>query len=389
MQSHGNSLAGKAFGEYAEDALIVAYESHEDALRFLSSALQEPNGIALLSGPTGSGKSTIMKEQRAWSMRDAAVALVDGANLTPRQFLQSVLSQFGVAPVPLHDEQMLQAANSFASQQKRSGQAPIVIVDNVDRVTPSTLRLLNWLAALDVQGGFALRFILSGNERFSSIFRDDSTRSVIRRNPSTYSLNPLSARETVRYLRTRWVAAGGERAEKIFSRDVCEQLHEQALGWPGQLNRLAHDIAKESVPAIEPKPRPRIIITCDGATIAEHELTEKLYMIGRGELADIVIDDPYTSKIHAMLKVYSNALVLLDLNSTNGTTVNSREIVKTILRSDDIIMLGRHRLKIENAPVMGAEMDARIRASDTLTLKHLGDIRRTRAQHTISALKHK
>lgn len=389
MQSHGNSLAGKAFGEYAEDALIVAYESHEDALRFLSSALQEPNGIALLSGPTGSGKSTIMKEQRAWSIRDAAVALVDGANLTPRQFLQSVLSQFGVAPVPLHDEQMLQAANSFASQQKRSGQAPIVIVDNVDRVTPSTLRLLNWLAALDVQGGFALRFILSGNERFSSIFRDDSTRSVIRRNPSTYSLNPLSARETVRYLRTRWVAAGGERAEKIFSRDVCEQLHEQALGWPGQLNRLAHDIAKESVPAIEPKPRPRIIITCDGATIAEHELTEKLYMIGRGELADIVIDDPYTSKIHAMLKVYSNALVLLDLNSTNGTTVNSREIVKTILRSDDIIMLGRHRLKIENAPVMGAEMDARIRASDTLTLKHLGDIRRTRAQHTISALKHK
>ena len=90
-----------------------------------------------------------------------------------------------------------------------------------------------------------------------------------------------------------------------------------------------------------------------------------------------------------MLKVYSNALVLLDLNSTNGTTVNSREIVKTILRSNDIISLGRHRLKIEDAPVIGAEMDARIRAADTLTLKHLDDIRRTRAQHTIAALKHR
>ncbi|MGI9271199.1 MAG: FHA domain-containing protein [Woeseiaceae bacterium] len=389
MPSHGKTLASKAFGEFAEDALIVAYESHADALRFLSSALQQPNGIALLNGPRGSGKSTIVKEQRAWSMRETAVALVDGANLTPRQFLQSVLSQFGVAPVPLHDEQMLQAANKFASQQKRTGQAPIVIVDNVDRASPSTLRLLNWLAALDVQGGFALRFVLSAEERFSLLFRDDSTRSIIRRNPSTFSLNPLSARETVRYLRTRWIAAGGDRAEEIFSRDVCEQLHEQALGWPGQLNKLAYEVALEATPVIEPKPRPRIIITCDGTTIAERELKEKQYVIGRGDLADIVIEDSYASKIHAMLKIYSNALVLIDLNSTNGTMVNSKEVYKTILRSDDIIMLGRHRLKIENAPVIGAEMDARIRASDTLTLKHLDDIRRTRAQHTIAALKHK
>ena len=118
-------------------------------------------------------------------------------------------------------------------------------------------------------------------------------------------------------------------------------------------------------------------------------MTEKQYVIGRGDLADILVEDSYASKIHAMLKVYSNALVLVDLNSTNGTTVNSKVVLKTILRSSDIITLGRHRLKIENAPVIGAEMDARIRATDTLTLRHLDDIRRTRAQHTIAALKHK
>lgn len=389
MRSHSISLASKAFGEYADEAIIVAYESHQEALRFLSSALNQPNGIALLSGPTGAGKSTIIKEQQLWSSRSAAVALVDGANLTPRQFLQSVLSQFGVAPVPLHDEQMLQAANNFASQHKRGGQAPIVIVDNIDRATPSTLRLLNWLAALDVQGGFALRFVLAGKERLSMIFRDGSMRSIASRNPSTYSLNPLAEREAMSYLRTRLLAAGGERAEKVFPIDVCQQLHEQSLGWPGELNRLAHDVVQKKVDAIPSKPRARVIITLDGATVAEHELTEKQYVIGRGELADIVVEDPFTSKIHAMLKVYSNALVLIDLNSTNGITVNSREVVRTILRSDDIISLGRHRLKIENAPVIGPEMDERIRASDTLTLKHLDDIRRTRAQHTIAALKHR
>jgi hypothetical protein len=60
-----------------------------------------------------------------------------------------------------------------------------------------------------------------------------------------------------------------------------------------------------------------------------------------------------------------------------------------VLRSDDIITLGRHRIKIENAPALSREMDERIREADTMTLMHLDDLRRARALHTIVALKHK
>lgn len=389
MQAHGLSLASKAFGEHADTALIVAYESHQDALRFLAAALSQPNGIALLQGPNGSGKSTIIKQQLAWSARDAAVALVDGVHLSPRQLLQSALEQFGVTPVPLHDEQMLQAVNKFAAQQKRSSQSPVLIIDNVDRATPSTLRLLNWLAALDEQGGFALRLVLTGKAPLPALFSMDSTRSITRRNPATYSLNPMSAREATVYLRTRLIAAGGVHIEKVFPLDVCEQLHEASLGWPGKLHTCALERMQQAVSRREAKPVPRVIVTSDGETVAEYELTERKYVIGRGDLADIIIEDSYTSKMHAMLQVYSNAIVLHDLNSTNGTTVNSVEIQKTVLRSDDIISLGGHRLKIVNAPVIGTAMDEKIRAADTLTLQNLADIRRLRAQHTIAALKHK
>jgi len=93
--------------------------------------------------------------------------------------------------------------------------------------------------------------------------------------------------------------------------------------------------------------------------------------------------------MHAMLQIYSNAIVLLDLNSTNGTTVNSRVVDKTILRTNDIISLGRYRLKIENAPAINAEMDEQIKASDTLVMENLVDVRRARAKRTIKALKRK
>lgn len=389
MQTNEISLASKAFGEQTDKALIVAYQSHQDALRFLSAALGQPNGIALLQGPGGSGKSTIVREHLVWSSRDVATALVDGIHLTPRQLMQSVLTQFGVDPVPLHDEQMLQALNRFAVQQKCDGRVPLLIVDNVDRASPSTLRLLNWLVSLDAKGGFALRMVLTGKTSLRELFRNDSTRGITRRHPAIYTLNPMSPRESMIYLRTRYIAAGGTNIEREFSLKTCEQLHEASFGWPGRLNDKALQHMDEAIAMRSIEPAPRVIVTNDGKTVAEYELTERKYLIGRGDLADIMIEDSYASKMHAMLHVYSNAIVLHDLNSTNGTTVNSQEIQKTVLRSNDVISLGSHRLKIENAPALGSGVEERIRVTDTMTMQNLIDIRRSRAQHTIAALRHK
>ncbi len=388
MQVHGSSLGSKAFGEHADAGLIVAYQSHQDAMRFLSSALAQANGVALLEGPAGSGKTTIVNEQRGWSSRDAAVALLDAAHLTPRRLVSGMLSQFGVEATSQDDEQLLQLLNDFVTQQTRSALAPVLIVDNTDRATSSTLRLLNWLAALEAHGNYALRIVLTGKERLLALVRYDSMHRLALRNPATYSLNPLSAQETMIYLRTRLIAAGGERSENVFPIDICDRLHELSRGWPGPLNERAIEVMERMAELQSARLVPRVIITRDGEIMAEVELTGRQYVIGRTELADIVIEDSYVSKMHAMLQVYSNAVVLLDLNSTNGTTVNSTVVQKTILRNNDIIALGRYRLKIENAPAISTEMDEKIRVADTMTMENLDDLRRSRARRTVTVLKH-
>ena len=90
-----------------------------------------------------------------------------------------------------------------------------------------------------------------------------------------------------------------------------------------------------------------------------------------------------------MLQRYANGVVMLDLNSTNGTLINSVETKKTVLRNNDIISLGSHRLKIENVPAISDDMAEKIRKADTLTLKNLDDVRRSRARHNIVAMKHR
>ncbi len=387
MQSPNSSLADQAFGALDGSGLIVAYQSHQNALRFLSSSLGQPNGIALLQGPTGSGKTTIIKEQKAWSARDVAVAEIDGAHLTPRHLLTEMLTQFDVAYSTQEDDQLLQLLNNFLTQQTRGGRTPILIVDNADRATPSALRLVNWLAALDVRGSYALRMILTGKEKLTMLLKSDSMRSLTRRHPGRYTLNPLSAQETMIYLRTRLIAAGGEQSEHVFPIALCEKLHELSGGWPGALNTQAISVMRQMTELQSARRIPRIVVSKNGETLSHYELTEKQYVIGRTDLADIVIEDTYVSKMHALLQVYSNAVVLLDLNSTNGTTVNSQITLKTVLRNDDVITLGHYRLKVENLPEMDTEMDARIKRADTVTMQSLEDLRRTRARRTIKALK--
>ena len=386
MPSSGASLSSKAFGESADTGLIVACQSHRDALRFLSSTLSRPNGIAVLQGPAGSGKTTTIKAQADWSSRHSAVALFDGADLTPRRLLAGILSQFGIRSTSQHDEQQLQLLNNFLIQQTRDGRVPILFVDNADRATPSALRLLNWLAALDARGSYALRVVLAGRQGLSRLLLKDSMRSLARRHPAQYSLNPLTLEETLIYLRTRLIAAGGEAAENVFPVEVCEKLHELSGGWPGRLNELAIEVVDDADAPQSAGPPPRIIVTRDGATIDEIELTERQYVIGRTELADIVIEDGYVSKMHAMLQVYSNAVVLIDLNSTNGTTVNSRIVLKVVLKSGDVISMGHYRLKIEDVPAVDPEMAERIKGVDTMMMQNLLDMCRSRARRTVKAL---
>ena len=390
MQAYDSTLSSKAFGDLADPGLVVACQSHQDALRFLTSALGRSNGVALLRGPTGSGKSTTLREHFAWLQRDGVVAMVAGEHLTPRTLVKIMLEQFGIdVPALDGDQQLLQRLSTFLTEKTHSGKAPVLIVDDADNAPSSVLRLLNWLAALESRERFILRSLLAGQDKLLRLVNDHGMRHVARRHPSMYSLNPLTEHEAVTYLRTRWIAAGRNDGEEVFSIDVCALLHEMSAGWPGSLNSYAIPVA-DRVASHEPsKLVPRLHVTRDGRTLATHDLTKHEYVIGRSELADIVIEDTYISKVHAMLKVYGNAVMLIDLNSTNGTSVNSRIVQKTVLRSNDIISIGHFRIKVENIPVLTAEMEEEVQASDTMRMKNLGDLRRARARRTIKVLKHK
>ncbi|WP_321970638.1 FHA domain-containing protein [Paratractidigestivibacter sp.] len=64
-------------------------------------------------------------------------------------------------------------------------------------------------------------------------------------------------------------------------------------------------------------------------------------VVGRSPSADIVVDEPYVSSMHARFSLQGPALVLEDMGSTNGTLVNGHTIGQPVtLREGDEVQVG-------------------------------------------------
>jgi len=71
-----------------------------------------------------------------------------------------------------------------------------------------------------------------------------------------------------------------------------------------------------------------------------HELVDLAITIGRGPDNTIVVNDQSISTHHAQLLLEGDTYRLKDLNSTNGTRVNSKLVTEAVLRFDDRIRFG-------------------------------------------------
>jgi pSer/pThr/pTyr-binding forkhead associated (FHA) protein len=69
--------------------------------------------------------------------------------------------------------------------------------------------------------------------------------------------------------------------------------------------------------------------------------------IGRETDNMLIIPDPSVSRHHARIAFENGALVVYDLNSTNGVYVNEQRISKQSLRAGDIVRFGTARFRVE------------------------------------------
>jgi len=101
---------------------------------------------------------------------------------------------------------------------------------------------------------------------------------------------------------------------------------------------------------------PKLLLKFNAAVIKEIPLDKATIMVGRKPDNDIVIDNPAISGHHCKVVAAGGAFFVEDLESTNGTFVNEKRVMKAGLHHNDVIGLARHSIVFaDDVPAPAAE----------------------------------
>lgn len=81
-------------------------------------------------------------------------------------------------------------------------------------------------------------------------------------------------------------------------------------------------------------------LTRDDVEGVVHLLNKSSISIGRGPESDIQLRSSSVSRYHAVLRISHDAVILEDMNSTNGCYVNGRRVTRQLLKDGDMLQIG-------------------------------------------------
>jgi len=408
-------LSEQPFPTHGKPLAIVSYAAKEAAIEMLRDTREHPTGLSLLQGPPLSGKSTLIRTFVESLPVDCSTAVIDGKGLNTTNLLVSVLRQFGYVLELSSANELLGLVRVFALQQAASHEAPLLIIENAQELNPSALRALCELAELRIRATSALKIVLVSDSSLQPIMAARAMASMTKRVVHDFHLRPMNREETRQYLHSKLRAGGSDYPEYVFPDAVCRDIWCASAGWPGIADRVAllalartttlpvavMDVEHPSLPSgtwtdeghtdiksdeIVPPEPPRLIVTNNGSVMNDLTVAKPRALIGRSEHNDVSINSRFVSRHHALLVRHGTATFLMDLNSTNGTFVNSKRISNHVLNHDDVITIGHHRIKFHDpcATNMG-EFDGADFA-DTAIMKTLEDMRNLLAQENTALL---
>jgi pSer/pThr/pTyr-binding forkhead associated (FHA) protein len=110
----------------------------------------------------------------------------------------------------------------------------------------------------------------------------------------------------------------------------------------------------------------KLTLQFDGVVLKECAVAT-VVTIGRLPDNTVIIENPAVSGHHARVVREGDAVILEDLESTNGTFVNQKHVTRHTLQHGDVVLIGKHKLVFEDGEAAEAETPA------TVALKNMGD----------------
>ena len=415
MDLRAAGLKEQPFQSRGRPVVFCGYAGQEKACEFLNGIYEHKAGLGLFQGPPLSGKSTIIHHFAELQADKSSVAIIDGEGINTTALLESILRSFGYQHKFDSLNELLSMVKVFVKQQTAVGNPPMLLVENIHAMNPSAMHVLCELAQIRVREKYAIKMVLVSDRPIDYVPNAPAMQCMAKRLCGDFHLTPLTMDETSDYLYAKMRHGGCIDPDFVFPDAACDELYHASGGWPGVVDRLAllametaeqcpveighiehPPIAKSTKPGpavadasnddVHPRTGPILFLTRKGETVKKLRFDGTRLLIGRTEHNDVCIESKFISRHHALLVRHGSSTLLMDLNSANGTFVNSQRISNQVLANDDVITLGDHGLKFVDPGAQRRQTLEGISLDETVVMMTLDDMRKVLARENTAIL---
>jgi type II secretory pathway predicted ATPase ExeA len=232
------SFAKRPFASVPQVEQYFPAAAIENARGTLSRCLARGAGAGLVVGPSGTGKTMLLRVL-AHELRDRfGVALLSCGRLSSRRALfQAILHELDQRIRGLDEGELRLALIDYLTVAPDRPGGLILLVDEAHRLPLSVLEEIRMLTNLAADGQPAVRVALAGSalleERFASPKLDSFSQRVVAR----CYLEAMGHAETRDYVRSQLERAGGN-GKALLPDAACEAVHQATDGVPRLVNQL-------------------------------------------------------------------------------------------------------------------------------------------------------
>jgi len=229
-------LRAKPFALSPDPRFLYLSKGHSRAMAYLEYGIQQEEGFIVITGEIGAGKTTMVRSLlENLDEQSLVAAQLVSTQLDADDLLHSVCFAFGQRDVPLEKAGQLEMLERFLGETADAGKRALLVVDEVQNLTPRALEVLRMLSNFQYQDKPLLQSFLVGQPEFRRVLNSEEMQQLRQRVIANYHLGPMDPKDTRGYVEYRLSRVGWQH-DPEFADDVWPVIYRYSGGIPRKVN---------------------------------------------------------------------------------------------------------------------------------------------------------
>ena len=231
-------LKDKPFKLSPDPHYFFSSAHHDRAVAYLQYGLSQGEGFIVVTGPIGTGKTTIARSLLAGLDHNIVAAQIATTKLTPDELVCLVAAEFGIDVEGLNKADILKRLEDFLHMLNRQGKRALLVVDEAQNLPAETVEELRMLSNFQLNDRPLIQSFLLGQEELKPIIELPEMEQFRQRIIASCHLKPFTTEEVNGYMKHRLTQAGWS-GKPGLEEAIFAKITDYTGGVPRKINIFA------------------------------------------------------------------------------------------------------------------------------------------------------